>query len=129
MAVDDHALVGAFADLLGAVEGFDMEDQAAAVDLDELGSGADGSPAAVAARWRTSTRVPTVIMPSARVGSTARLAACSISATSAGVANTSMAPEPNARGQIRRIDHDRRLANQPGPQLCLHHLKLLASKR
>jgi len=43
-----------------------------------------------------STRVPTVMLPAWRKGSTAKWAAFSMSATSAGVANTSIDPEPYA---------------------------------
>src|SRR5207237_2357186 len=39
--VDDRAFVGTFSDLLASVEGFHVEDQLAAIDLDKLGASAD----------------------------------------------------------------------------------------
>jgi len=39
--VDHHPLMGALANLLVRIEGLDVEDQAAAIDLDELSAGAN----------------------------------------------------------------------------------------
>jgi hypothetical protein len=47
-------------------------------------------------RWLVSICEPTVVCPSSRCGATAFIAAFSIRATIAGVASTSISPEPRA---------------------------------
>ena len=58
--------MGAAADLLDLVARGHVERDAAAVDAGHLGFGRYVVPTGVAAKWRTSTAVPTALSPGSR---------------------------------------------------------------